>query len=152
MYALGHVGAALLVYAPVAALLTSIGRPDLATVGTATAVALATSPDVDQRFPVDHRGPTHTVWFGAGCGIGTGILTAMVSPLAGVVGATAAFLAVCSHLGADVVTPMGIMPLAPLSDWEHSFDIVPSRNSRANIAVLVAGVTATAGSQVIVLM
>lgn len=160
MYGPGHVGAALFCYAPVAAALTRSGEPALALLGTGTAVALSTLPDADEfdTLPVDHRGPTHTVWFvvaatavlaaaGALLGLAAGRPAALAATLGG-----AAFVSLTSHLLADVVTPMGIRPFAPLSRWHHSFDLTPAKNPRANTAMLGLGVLFALGCQVAVLL
>lgn len=156
VYASGHVGAALCCYAPVAAALTRGGEPALALLGTGVAVALATLPDADEYavVPLEHRGPTHTVWFVAAgallaAGIG-GLAGAAVLGRPGAVAATVgggAFAALGSHLLADVVTPMGIRPFYPLSAWHHSVDLTPAKDPRANAAILAVGVLVVAASQ-----
>lgn len=149
MYIAGHVGAALLCYAPVAAALVSTGQSELAVVGVVVAVAVAGLPDIDHSLPVNHRGPTHTVWFAAGvallCGVvgwGVGTVTGNAVVLGGVIG-SAVFLSLLSHLLADSITPMGIRPFAPVSSWHWTFDIVPAANTRANAAFLSGGVGGT---------
>jgi inner membrane protein len=169
MYTLGHVGAALLVYAPVATLLSWAGQPELAVFGIATAMLVCTLPDVDNELGIDHRGPTHThaLWFACGCGtvaalagFGLASVPATVDLLfAGAVTSwnfslvvgTATLLGVCSHLLAASITPMGIAPFAPLSGWHHSFDIVPARDQGANVALLLAGVAVAGGPQAVLL-
>jgi inner membrane protein len=166
MYTLGHVGTALLVYAPVAALFTAAGEPALAATGVAAAVFVCTLPDIDNELEIDHRGPTHTIWFACGCGLVGALVGALLpsisatpavletgsgtADLAVVVG-TATLLGVCSHLLADSITPMGIAPFAPVSRWHHTFDVVPARNQRANVALLAAGVAAASGPQAVLL-
>jgi len=61
MYWRGHVGIALLAYAPVAGAVRVAGEPELTVLGAAVAVTFATLPDLDHRLPVAHRGPTHTM-------------------------------------------------------------------------------------------
>jgi inner membrane protein len=150
MYVAGHVGAALSCFAPVAAWLTATGETELAAVGTVTAVAVSGLPDVDHSLGVEHRGLTHTVWFVAAMGLvaaGLGWLAGDVVgesvPLAWVFG-TAVFVSGLSHLLADSITPTGVRPFAPLSDWHHTFDIVPAANHRANAAVLTLGLVLVA--------
>lgn len=161
MYAPGHVGAALCCYAPVAAALTRGGEPVLALLGAAVAVALSTLPDADNYavVPLDHRGPTHTVWFvGAGTIAATGVgalAGALVLGRPVAVAATvgvAAFVSLGSHLLADVITPMGIRPFYPLSAWHHSFDITPANDPRANAAILIVGVLVAVAGQAAVLL
>ena len=158
VYGPGHVGAALLCYAPIAAALTRSGEPALALLGTAVGVALSTLPDADQFdvLPVDHRGPTHTVWFVvavtavvAAVGWLLGFAAGRPAALAATAG-SAAFVSLTSHLLADVVTPMGIRPFAPLSEWHHSFDLTPAKNPRANATLLGLGALFAVGCQVAV--
>lgn len=158
MHREGHVGAALLVYAPVGFLAFVLGWRELALLGAATAVALATLPDQDLRLPiVEHRGITHTAWFAAlvGGALGavgwlygarTGVATAAAAAAFGfVVGAAT----VCSHVLADALTPMGVTPFSPLSDRRYTLDLVRASNPIANYALLALGVGAAAGAFVL---
>jgi inner membrane protein len=157
MYRWGHVGAALFVYGPIAASLVETGASALAMLGTAVAVSCATLPDVDERLPIDHRGPTHTVWFV----LAGSVIVAAVGGLAGAsigrpgtFAATfglAAALSLGSHLLADSITPMGIRPLAPLSERHYSFDVTPAANPRANGAMLAVGLLSVLCCQAVVL-
>lgn len=160
MHGPGHVGAALFCYAPVAAALTRSGEPTLALLGTAVAVALSTLPDADQFevVPADHRGPTHTVWFVVGvaavlaaAGALFGLVVGRPAALAATAG-SGAFVSLASHLLADVITPMGIRPFAPLSMWHHSFDLTPAKDPRANTTMLGLGALFALACQAIVLL
>ena len=155
MYRWGHIGAALFVYGPVGAALSHAGDPGLALLGAAVAVACATLPDADELLPIDHRGPTHTVWFVA-------VVSVIVAAAGGLLGASigrpgtvalivgsAAGLSLSSHLLADSITPMGIRPFYPLSRWHHSFDVIPAANPRANTTMLGVGISFAALCQVI---
>ena len=151
MYRWGHVGAALFCYAPLGAALGRTGETELAALGVAVAVAVATLPDADERLPIAHRGPTHTVWFVAAgalvsAALGAALGYAIDRPLAvaGAVGAATA-VSLTSHLLADSVTPMGIRPFAPVSAWHHSFDLTPAADRWANAAMLAVGTTVAAG-------
>ena len=173
MYVLGHVGAAMLAYAPAAALLTWLGHPELAALGTVTAVGLSTLPDIDHNLPMEHRAGTHTVFFAGAVGSLAAVAGALVAAagllpfepggtsqtgltgLVATVPATAgiaAVLSICSHILADCVTPMGVCPFAPLSRWQYSADIVPSKHQRANVILLLAGVAVASGSQALVVL
>ena len=156
MYATGHYGAALLVYAPVGFVLMRL-EPTLALVGGAGVLALATVPDYDLRLPVvKHRGITHTLLF-----------TLAVSALLGAVGwrlgqgsyqplggpaTTAAFgfgiglLGLGSHLLADVLTPMGVAVFWPVSNKRYSLSVARAANPIANWALLALGVFVTAAA------
>jgi len=149
----GHVGAALLAFAPLGAALSAAGAPALAGVGLVVAATLATLPDIDERLPMQHRGWTHTVWFVAGMTLVASGLGAVAGGAVGrpltitMVGGGAAAIALTSHLAADVVTPMGVRPFAPLWGWHYTFDLTPARNPRANATLLALGVAATVGLQ-----
>lgn len=152
MYIAGHVGAALLCYGPVSAWLVAGGNLELAAISTVVAIGVAGLPDIDQFLPVEHRGPTHTVWFAITVSVAVGVIALSVGVAgasAGLVGdastlavvvALATLVSLLSHLLADSITPMGIRPFHPLSPWHHTFDIVRAANSRANAAVLGLGV------------
>ena len=157
MHRWGHVGAALLAYAPVGTTVTAAGDPALAVGGAAVAVAVSTLPDADELLSLDHRGPTHTVWFVAACTLVASGLGAVAGPavdrtavLPAVAGA-AVGLSLVSHLLADVVTPMGVRPFYPLSSWHHSLEVTPARNPRANAALFGLGSAALLAGQAVAL-
>ena len=150
MYTLGHVGAALLVSAPIAGTLTALGNPQIATLTLAVAVACSMLPDVDEWLPITHRGPTHTVWFVGVVGsviFGLGAVSPLTVSDAAILGATAT-LSVLSHLLGDSITPMGIAPFRPLWEFHHSFDIVPSKDGRANLALFWLGIVVAGAGQI----
>jgi len=83
MYVLGHVGISLLLYAPLAWLLLSTGQPAVAALTGLLMIVLAPLPDLDTYTDrLDHRGPTHTVWFA----LGVGLVTALVAGVSAVAG------------------------------------------------------------------
>lgn len=151
MHREGHIGAALLAYAPLLAVFTAIGLDEFAFAGGVVVTALATLPDVDTRLPfVPHRGPTHTLRFagavavvlgivGFVIGTATGVLTAVGL---GVAGALAGFIAIGSHIAVDALTPMGVTPF--IGGPHYSYDVVRSANPLANYAFLLLGVGAVA--------
>ncbi|MGQ3328951.1 metal-dependent hydrolase [Halorubrum sp. FL23] len=145
MYWRGHVGIALLAYAPVAGAVRVAGAPELAVLGAAVAVAFATLPDLDHRLPVSHRGPTHTVAFTVAVGAVVAVATAVVRPpwTAAFVGGVAA-LSLTSHVAGDAITPMGIWPFRPLSERHVTLDLTPAANPRANRLFLGVGAAALA--------
>lgn len=148
MYVLGHVGASLLLYAPAGALVRWSLGPELAVWGLVATVVLSTLPDIDQHLPIEHRGPTHTVWFVLVVSVVCGVAGLLVAPagqrgISGLVVGTAAALSLLSHLLADSITPMGVAPFVPLSSFEHSFGIVYAANTRANVALFVVGFLCT---------
>jgi len=151
MHREGHVGMALLAYSPVAMGTTAVGHTDLAIAGAVVAGALAMVPDLDMRIPfVEHRGPTHTVWFtlvlgGLAGGLGLivslsrGVLAGIgIGLFAGVV----VSLTIASHLAADALTPMGIQPWTPRSTRTISFNLFTAANPIANYALLGIGIMA----------
>lgn len=154
MYALGHIGIALLAFAPLGAFLLVTDRVRLAGVGVALTVSVSTLPDLDLFVAaLSHRGFTHTLMFAilAGAVIGavaSGLLTRRLPPRSALrVGLwfwLTATLSICSHLLGDVVTPMGIRPFAPVSDTFLTLSLVYSRNPQVNAALFLAGGVTTA--------
>lgn len=167
----GHLGAALLVYAPVGLELVDAGTLALAATGLAVAISLTMVPDYDQRVGfVSHRGVTHTLLFAVlvgvlvggaagalGDAVGVGIegpialfgvavperaFGAELAPLA-VFGFLVGTLTTLSHLAADVLTPSGVPLLWPLSDYRFSLGLFTADTTAANYGLLVAGVLAT---------
>lgn len=159
MHREGHVGVALLAYAPVGALTLALGFGHLALLGAGGAVVLAMLPDYDQRVPgLEHRGPTHTVWFalavGAVLGVFGGLSGAehgLLSALALAVWASVVGVAtVGSHIVADALTPAGVRPLAPYRNRHYSYDLARARNPLANYALLALGVLAAGAALALV--
>lgn len=170
MYRPGHTGVSLLVYAPFGYALLVEGNVVLAVFGGGLVVALAMVPDVDLRLPwISHRGSTHTLLFaccigavlGAGgwalatalgeasatLGEGIDVRVGAISPVElGTFGFLVGVLAVCSHLLADAITPMGIAPLWPFSKRRFSLGIAKSSNTFANALLLALGVGVTLGA------
>ena len=146
----GHVGAALLLFAPLGFVASVAGAADLATFGPLGAIGLAKLPDVDRALPwIEHRGLTHTVWFalllGGALGVGgflfeSGGGVGFATGVGLFVGATG-FLTVCSHLAADALTPMGVRPFAPVRSRSFAYGLARSTNSVANYALLAIGAT-----------
>lgn len=151
MHREGHIGAALVAYAPVGAVTLALGFETLALVGAVAAGGLSMLPDYDQRVPgLDHRGPTHTVWFAllVALVLGTvGGLTGQSSGPLAVLGLAAfgfalGFLTIGSHILADSLTPAGVRPFAPYRDRHYSYDLARASNPIANYALLAVGVVA----------
>lgn len=155
MYRNGHYGVTLLAFAPVGVALVTAGLAELAVVVGAGALWLAMLPDVDHDLPgVSHRGITHTVWFallvGAALGavgfaVGQVGLGAPLSPrMLGVAGAVTGLVSVGSHLLADLLTPMGIKPLWPLSGKKFTLSLWTADSTLGNYGLLSFGVFVTA--------
>jgi len=153
VYQLGHYGIALLVYAPVGAALVLEGYVFAAYVGGAVMVGTAMLPDCDHRLPlVDHRGPTHSFAFALLVGGIFGVAGAALAPaVEGTLGLDPAVFgfalgatSVVTHLLGDVLTPMGICPLWPLSRRRYSLNVTPAKNAVANYGLFALGVFTTA--------
>ncbi|ELY83941.1 metal-dependent hydrolase [Natrinema gari] len=151
MYRDGHAGFNALLYAPFLPVISTGYSLEMALWGAVLALAAATLPDFDQGLPwIDHRGPTHTVWFALLVGLGAGVGTVLVAHTGfgsggwfgfgfGFVVGTCGILA---HLAGDIVTPMGISPFAPVSRVHVTLDWFKSKNERINRTVLLAGTVA----------
>ncbi|WP_049941290.1 metal-dependent hydrolase [Halorhabdus utahensis] len=152
MHREGHVGAALLAYAPVGFIVFVVGFEGAAMAGAVGAGLLAMVPDYDQRVPgISHRGITHTVWFAALVGIGLGLIGLAIGSndgiLAaidlGVFGLLVGTVTILSHIAADALTPMGVEPFAPVRNDHYSYDVARAANPIANYGLLVLGIIAT---------
>lgn len=152
MHREGHIGAALLAYAPVGLIVFVVGFEGAAMAGAVGAGLLAMVPDYDQRIPgISHRGLTHTVWFAALVGIGLGLTgvaiganDGMVPAIGlGVFGLLVGTVTILSHIAADALTPMGVEPYAPLRDDHYTYDVARAANPIANYVLLALGVIAS---------
>ncbi|MDZ7730116.1 MAG: metal-dependent hydrolase [Natrialbaceae archaeon] len=153
----GHYGVALLVYCPRRLCAGAIGIQPACGRGGIALLVLVMVPDWDLYVPLlPHRGPTHSVTFALLVGLAVGIgvaygiregllgpLTASADPLSLVLGGVfIGSFSVVSHLLGDVLTPMGIRPLWPLSSYYISFDITRAANPISNKLLLAAGIGA----------
>jgi len=153
MYRLGHVGAALVVYAPVGLALLLADLPGLAVVGGALSFSLASLPDVDHKLPlVSHRGVTHTFLFAIAVGLAIGaagwLLGGTVDFATSAQFAAFGFVVgtgtIVSHLFADAITPMGVTPFCPVSGRHYTLGLTRADNTVANYLLLTVGLLAVA--------
>lgn len=143
----GHLGVTLLLYTPLAVLLstTATGSAPGFGFGLAAMVAWSLVPDIDELLPIPHRGPTHSFVAAAIAGIVTALLGIAIvdaNPQVAGFGFAVGVLGVTSHLLGDVVTPMGIRPWWPLSDRKYSLSLVLSADVRTNLVLAYAGTLA----------
>lgn len=159
MYRAGHLGVSLLVFLPVGVGLVLAGRTELAVLGELCVLSVASLPDVDHELPlVSHRGVTHTVWFALLVGLGFGAVgwllggrpTTPAAPELAVAGFAFGALGICAHLLGDVLTPMGITPVWPLSRRTLTLDLVYAKNPAANYGLLASGVLCTVAAALVV--
>lgn len=155
MYRTGHYGAALLTYAPVGFLLVAAGYEELAVIGGGIVVGGSMVPDWDQRVPlISHRGITHTVWFvllvGLVLGSGGWVIGSESGAEAqvglGAFGFVIGTVMIGAHLLADVLTPMGIRPFAPLGSGSYTVGLTRAANPIGNGLLLVLGVLVAGGA------
>ena len=155
MHRPGHYGVALLVYAPLGAVMLVLGFDEPALFGGVVAVGGAMLPDLDERVSfVRHRGLTHTVWFalavGAVLGLAGTVIGARMTTVGalglGTFGMLVGVLTVGAHLLADALTPAGIRPFAPLGDTRYTFEVTGAANPVANYLLLAAGIAAATGA------
>ncbi|WP_137285068.1 metal-dependent hydrolase [Halorussus salinisoli] len=157
MFRPGHYGVALALYAPVGGWLLALGHPTAAVAGGAGVLWLTMLPDWDTRIPfVSHRGPTHTLPFAALVAGGAWAVASAAATATGLGGhavgpvslpafaAGIAALAVLSHLAADVLTPMGVALLWPVSGHRYTLSVTPADSTLWNYALFALGVFATA--------
>lgn len=149
MYRRGHLGLNALLYAPVVPLATARWSLQVALWGALIAIVTATLPDADERTGlIEHRSLTHTVWFALAVGVVTGVVTLLVGfpTSVGWLGAAVGTGSVLAHLAGDVVTPMGLRPLAPLSNAHVTLDLFKSKNGAINRVVFLVGTAALIAS------
>lgn len=150
MYRDGHAGFNALLYAPVLPVASEYWSLRLALVGAVVALGVATLPDFDDPLPwIEHRGPTHTIWFATVVGVVAGLGTALAVPgtsVAFAFGAAVGTAGVLAHLAGDVVTPMGISPFAPVWRAHVSLGWFASKNPRINRSFLLIGTVALVAS------
>lgn len=159
VHRLGHLGVALLAYAPAGTVLSVAGEGALTLVGGLVALAFATLPDADEFLPIAHRGPTHSIVFVVAAALVVAALTGAAAALLGgrtllvgtVCGGVAA-LSLVSHIAADSVTPMGIKPFWPLSERHYTFELIYSKNQRINRLLFLAGIGASGAGAVVVVV
>ena len=163
----GHLGISLLLYTPIAYVLTASDLTAMLGLGVASVVWWSLVPDVDQLLPIPHRGPTHSVVAAGLAGLLTALLVVLLSTIgpfglraefvesalpwspgatAAVFGFGTGVLGVLSHLLGDVVTPMGIRPWWPRSDRRYSLALVPSADIRTNLALAYVGTAVLIGT------
>jgi inner membrane protein len=148
MHRPGHYGVTLACYAPIGTVALAVDFETLAIAGGVIAVGGAMVPDLDQRVPgLTHRGITHTVWFALVLSIVLGIGGVVAGGIAaGVIGALAGAVLVIAHLLADMLTPMGVRPFAPVRDRRYTLDLVRASSTVGNYLLLIVGVVIAAAT------
>lgn len=171
MHRAGHLGAALLCGVPGLVVLSLLEFPLAIGLWVCCLIGTSSLPDIDQRLPIPHRGPTHSLAFivpaslilGA---VATGIVLMFgqwemaqvlvnserafrLSPF--VVGGTAVvgcFVGLASHLLSDALTVgrgrYAIQPLWPVSDRSLRFGLTKADSLMWNYGLLCLGTVATA--------
>lgn len=164
----GHIGIGLVVYTPLAFVLSWAGLLTPMVLGLVGVAFMSYAPDFDMQLPlVSHRGLTHTALAAGGAGIiyallgvylthtgvganttaGLVIRNAILANLAAAgFGFLVGVLGVASHLLGDVLTPMGIEPWQPFDDRSYSLDVVYASNTVANEGLLLVGSVAIVGA------
>ena len=155
VYRKGHLGVALLVFAPIAFVLLAADRAALAAVTGGAMLWLAMLPDLDHRIPgVAHRGPTHSLLFAAfvggafgAAGMALETVTGKAGSIAGlttpVVGFAIGALTIVAHLRGDALTPAGVNVLWPVSTRTYTIGLCRADNTVANYGLFAVGVFAT---------
>lgn len=158
MHKEGHIGIGLFVYSPIAYYLVDQNLLTLFGLGMVGFAVWSFLPDIDMELPITHRGPTHSIAFAGLAGLLTAIAFIYLSnkgtvsaPVGGqllglafhaVFGFGIGFLGVVCHIIGDVLTPTGVTPFWPLSNWWVSLDIVLAKNKKANQILSMLGAVA----------
>lgn len=149
MHREGHLGAAMIAYAPIGGIVVAAGGEGLAIIGGGVAAGLSMLPDFDQRVPgIKHRGLTHTVHFAVTVGIVMGLAGAVLRSTGGgfvavglgVFGFIVGGITIASHIAADALTPAGVDPFR--RGEQISYDVAKAANPIANYLLLGGGVVA----------
>lgn len=144
----GHIGAAFLVYTPLALFLTGVGQSEVALVGASVTAITAIVPDYDRHLPITTgRGLAHTVWFAFLVGLALAFICGLMSATHGspaIVGyMSVGFLlgsgTIGSHLVVDALTPPGIQPFEPFSAHRYTYSLIEPHDQVANYLLLSIG-------------
>lgn len=150
MFPPGHVGIALLLYAPLAYALAIRGREKAMTAGVVALVLLTLAPDLDVFVPwLAHRGLSHSIAAAVCLGFGAGTVGWASGWTAGArraeraaMGVFVGFFGGVGHLAGDVITPWGVQPFAPVHPATYTLDLVAARDPTANVALFALGFAA----------
>lgn len=149
MHKWGHFGVNALLYAAILPFVDNRWSTTVVVLGAVVAIGLANFPDVDEPFRWGtHRGFTHTLWFAIVVGIvvggAFGILLEPTWPTL-LLGFGLGAGSMLAHVTIDAMTPMGVRPLAPVSERHVTTAWFYSKNRRINIGVFLVGALAFTG-------
>jgi len=143
MHSLGHFGLTLAISS---LLMKPFGNSNPTTIFIISASIVSGLPDIDlslQRkgYPIHHRGPTHSILSAFLCGIVIAIILYYLYNLDIylVIGFSAGFVGIMTHLLGDMLTYLEFEPLWPFSDFKKNFDLFSSDNQIANNAFFIIG-------------
>lgn len=155
----GHIGLSMLLMSPISVLLGLTGHYYLCFAFSICVFWMSTIPDIDitisrsllgEVVDIDHRGFTHTVYFGVICGLltsGIGSVIPSYSPLMSMsVMFLSGFLGVIFHIIGDVMTPTGVNYHPRSMESEYSLDWFNYNNVVANFGFLLLGFLAISSS------
>jgi inner membrane protein len=149
-------------YSPLAWFLAERGMIGLLVLGAVIMFTIERVPDFDRRVPgLDHRGVSHSIvailsigyLVGVACwlfasGINTATGVGLDVATIGGYGIMMGQYAILSHLAGDVITPQGIKPLLPLTDWRIRIVLTKAENETANAFLYAVGMIAFAVAMV----
>lgn len=155
----GHIGLSMLLMSPISLLLGLTGNYYLCLGFSICVFWMSTIPDIDiaisrsllgKVVDIDHRGFTHTVYFGIICGLlasGIGSVIPSHSPILSIsVMFLSGFLGVVFHIVGDVMTPTGVNYYPRSMESEYSLDWFNYNNVAANFGFLFLGFLAVSSS------
>lgn len=163
MYKSGHFGLSLTLYAPFLYFFLQSNRYLVGLLGLFIVTACSSLPDLDLKIKfIKHRGYSHTivgaVVIGAIISVATfisyvyiiniissfGLEMKYTAAMFAVMGFLFGFYGTLTHYAGDIVTPMGLKPLAPFSKKEYTLDLFYAKNKLANGGSLFLGFLITA--------
>jgi inner membrane protein len=173
MHQPGHLGGALLCGAPGVAVLGVFVSPIAAGMWLCCLIGTASLPDIDQKLPIPHRGPTHSVVFVVGASLvlgglatagvrafstsivaetllGDEMLSTLSVPVVAATTVGGCLVGLTSHLLVDALTVgrgrLAVHPLWPISKRPLRFGFTTADSTIWNYGLLATGLLACAGA------
>lgn len=159
----GHIGLSMFLATPIALVLGLFGQYGLAVAFTLAVIWFSTLPDIDivisrsfinNFIGLQHRGFTHTIYFGILCGVFTAFIGLAVPSYHIALSVTimflAGFLGVIFHIIGDIMTPSGINYDPRSMESAYSLDWFNYNNFIGNFGFLTIGFLSLASTLILI--